>query len=516
MPIDPSIPLQVQPVKMESPINQLAMMESATKMQEMNRAIGEQNQLNEYLRSGADLSSAEGKRGLLNYGKTGIAHAKAMSDIEKSGLETRKLGFEIDEKKMNLFRERIGNLEFNPSPSNVQAHLEDSVKRGEISPEQAQQQYAQAMDVPEAKRAEYFRSLGTKVEERYKMNTVSANTNATNQTKLNIHNAGALNQANIADPYGISGIKPVLAGPSGVITNAPVANNLAPSTMPLNAPVTTSSVLGATTPVANAPKITVKEAIGQGLQGDAFLSTLPPTVQSKLKAIAEYRMAPIPAGSRAPGAQQMTELLSYAYPEYDAKNYHSMNTAQKAFTSGKQGNSTRYFNVVVDHLSTLSQLNDAIANGDMPLINTLANTISTQTGQPAPNSFDAVKRIVGDEITKAVIGAGGALGDRKEVADRLSAANSPAQFKGVVKAYTDLMAGQLSGLETQYKASTGKDDYREKFLTPNTRQALAGKSGTPNAASLPAGVGADWVLKTDAKGNKAYVSPDNSKFVEVK
>ena len=98
----------------------------------------------------------------------------------------------------------------------------------------------------------------------------------------------------------------------------------------------------------------------------------------------------------------------------------------------------------------------------------------------------------------------------------MSAANSPAQFKGVVKAYTDLMAGQLSGLETQYKASTGKDDYREKFLAPNTRQALAGKSGTPNAASLPAGVGADWVLKTDAKGNKAYVSPDNAKFVEVK
>jgi hypothetical protein len=37
-----------------------------------------------------------------------------------------------------------------------------------------------------------------------------------------------------------------------------------------------------------------------------------------------------------------------------------------------------------------------------------------------------------------------------------------------------------------------------------------------NTSNLPAGVGADWVLKTDAKGNRAYVSPDNSKFVEVK
>ncbi len=174
MPLDPSIPLQVQPLKLESPMNQLAMANEVMKMGEMNRSIGEQNQLNEYLRSGADLSSAEGKRGLLNYGKTGIAHAKAVSDIEKSGLETKKLGFEIDEKKMNLFRERIGNLEFNPSNANIQAHLEDSVKRGEISPEQAQQQFTQSTAIPLDQRPTYFRNMGAKVEERYKMNTVSA------------------------------------------------------------------------------------------------------------------------------------------------------------------------------------------------------------------------------------------------------------------------------------------------------------------------------------------------------
>jgi hypothetical protein len=39
---------------------------------------------------------------------------------------------------------------------------------------------------------------------------------------------------------------------------------------------------------------------------------------------------------------------------------------------------------------------------------------------------------------------------------------------------------------------------------------------SPSTNALPAGVGADWVLKTDAKGNRAYVSPDNSKFIEVK
>ena len=498
MPIDASIPLQVQPVKIESGANQLAMMESAAKMQEMTRQREVRNML-----SNVDPNSPDAMKQIWAYDPSmAMDFASKQAALKTAALTQQKTQGDIFANNVKQAKDALPGVIDQRSYDAWRENFKDKMPPGYTLPDQYSHQVKTGL-MYDAK--SYIDA-----------NVVSANTNATNQTRLNIHNAGALNQANIADPYGISGIKPVLAGPSGVITNAPVANNLAPSTMPLNAPVTTSSVPGSTMPVANAPKITVKEAIGQGLQGDAFLSTLPPTVQSKLKAIAEYRMAPIPAGSRAPGAQQMTELLSYAYPEYDAKNYHSMNTAQKAFTSGKQGNSTRSFNVVVDHLSTLSQLNDAIANGDMPLINTLANTISTQTGQPAPNSFDAVKRIVGDEITKAVIGAGGALGDRKEVADRLSAANSPAQFKGVVKAYTDLMAGQLSGLETQYKASTGKDDYREKFLTPKTRQALAGKSGTPNAASLPAGVGADWVLKTDAKGNKAYVSPDNSKFVEVK
>jgi hypothetical protein len=49
-----------------------------------------------------------------------------------------------------------------------------------------------------------------------------------------------------------------------------------------------------------------------------------------------------------------------------------------------------------------------------------------------------------------------------------------------------------------------------KKYNVDTSKKPAGTSG------LPAGVGPDWVLKTDAKGNRAYVSPDNSKFVEVK
>ena len=197
MPIDPSIPLQVQPVKMESPINQLAMMESATKMQEMNRSIEEQNRLNKYLQS-ADLTSPATRQELMKYGKTGLAYGKALGEQEKTGLETKKLGLEIDDKKMGLFKQRIADLAFNPSNANIQAHLEDSVKRGDITPEVAQQQYAQSTAIPMDKRANYFTEMGVKTEERYKM----AETRQHNRTTEGIAGANlAVNQQDLANKY---------------------------------------------------------------------------------------------------------------------------------------------------------------------------------------------------------------------------------------------------------------------------------------------------------------------------
>jgi len=49
----------------------------------------------------------------------------------------------------------------------------------------------------------------------------------------------------------------------------------------------------------------------------------------------------------------------------------------------------------------------------------------------------------------------------------------------------------LNGLEQQYTASTGKKDFRDRFLTPATRAALgaaAPASAAPAAAAASAGV----------------------------
>lgn len=166
MPIDASIPLQAKNVQFESPVNQLALMGEATKLGEMNRTIDEQNKLNEYLRSGADLASAEGRRGLVNYGKTGLAYGKALAEQDKLGLETKKLGVETKLKQLDVQREQFANLVFNPSDANITAHLQDSILKGELPQAQADQMLQKVMSMNIDQRKQFFTDMGMKAAER--------------------------------------------------------------------------------------------------------------------------------------------------------------------------------------------------------------------------------------------------------------------------------------------------------------------------------------------------------------
>lgn len=174
-------------------------------------------------------------------------------------------------------------------------------------------------------------------------------------------------------------------------------------------------------------------------------------------------------------------------PDYSAKDYMVGTKSEKDFATGKQGNAVRSFNVSIAHLDTLSSLSDAMDNGDLQLINKVGNMVSSQTGATAPVNFEAAKHIVADEIVKAVTGSAGALGDREAAAKTVDAANSPAQLKGVINTYKELMNGQLNGLRTQYKATTGKDDFDVKYLSDSAR-AMNHSSDKPAPSSAGGGL----------------------------
>jgi len=163
--------------------------------------------------------------------------------------------------------------------------------------------------------------------------------------------------------------------------------------------------------------------------------------------------------------------------------------AIKDFSTGKQGNSVRSFNTALEHINSLESLIPALDNGDVQIINKAKNAYAAATGKTAPTNFDATKKIVADEIVKAIIGGATALGDRDEAAKVINSQNSPAQLQGVIDHYKELMGGQLKGLEEQYKSSTGRNDFAQKYLTGHARKVrdeLYAKtdSSSPSTASL--------------------------------
>jgi hypothetical protein len=169
--------------------------------------------------------------------------------------------------------------------------------------------------------------------------------------------------------------------------------------------------------------------------------------------------------------------------------------ANTEFSTGKAGNSIRSFNVGISHLDTLGQLADAMGNKDTQAVNRIGNYFAIQTGSAAPTNFQGAKKIVGDEIVKAIVGAGGGVADREEASRIIDAANSPAQLKGAIKTVQELMVGQLGGLEQQYRVSTNRNDF-DKHLSPRAleiRRSHGGGAdhGSPTSSGgHPADIGA--------------------------
>ena len=287
--------------------------------------------------------------------------------------------------------------------------------------------------------------------------------------QLGVAQSGLGLRALAADPFNLAGAQDKFPLGAGGGAPAPVVAGAAPTTAPKVAPVAAPTLGGG--------KVSLNDAIKQGLKGNDLLAAMPAPLAAQVAAITDHRAAP-PARNTARG-DQLIQLVQMVDPTYDSTSYGTKAGVEKAFASGRAGDTVRSFGVIQNHLDTLAQAGAALQNGDTQLLNKAGNAIASWTGEPAPAGFDAVKRIVAGEIVKAVTGAAGALGDRNAVDAVINAASSPAQLNDVIQKYKALIEGQVGGFRQQYKAGGGAKDFDTVFL---------GRTGTPAATAPAAGV----------------------------
>lgn len=238
-------------------------------------------------------------------------------------------------------------------------------------------------------------------------------------------------------------------------------------------------------------------AAGAGKRGADYLKTLSPQYQDLVQGLAEGRINPTSLSTKGGHREQILGMVAQYDPTYNQYDVGNINKAVRDFSTGKQGNNVRSFNVALEHLDTLKELGDAMKNSDVPKVNELKNWWKTNTGQEAPADFNAAKQLVADEVVKAIVGTGGGVHDREEAAKTINAASSPEQLSGVINTYKSLFGGQLVGLEQQYSAATRRNDFRSRFLTEKGREAAnlghpQAVPGMPAAPQLTGGAAGGW------------------------
>lgn len=213
-----------------------------------------------------------------------------------------------------------------------------------------------------------------------------------------------------------------------------------------------------------------------------------------VKGVAENRIPISSVSTRGGHREKIISMVAQYKPDFDAKEYSTQSAGEKGFTTGRQGQAVASFNVAINHLSTLDKVARALDTSDSATLNKLQQSASREFGGADITNFESVKKIVADEIVKAVVGGGttgGALADRKALEENIRAANSPAQLQGVITMYKELMRGQLEGKEKQYEAATGKKDFSERLLTKDAREEYSKSKSGSSEKQYPQGITTD-------------------------
>lgn len=225
---------------------------------------------------------------------------------------------------------------------------------------------------------------------------------------------------------------------------------------------------------------------GQGEKGDAFLATLPPQTAQAVKAVGDYDMDPTSLLSRGTlqARAQFLSLVKEYNPDFDVKEYKARAGAVMDFSKGPTARSIQSFNTLTTHLDLLGQMVTALGNGNNKAPNAIKNAWQEQTGQTMPTDFEGVKTIVGDELVKAILGSGGALGDREAAQKSLDRANSPAQLNSLIDKYQKLAGGQLEGFRKRYESTTGRKDF-DRYLLPSAKRQFQTGGDQGSGGSAP-------------------------------
>src|SRR6185312_13102060 len=116
---------------------------------------------------------------------------------------------------------------------------------------------------------------------------------------------------------------------------------------------------------------------------------------------------------------------------------------------------------------------DALHNGNMTPLNKIATAYNINIAGKTPEAaFKLIVNRVGPEIANAYIPGGGGEHERIANAADFDVNLPPQTLHNNAAETVKLLRSKVSALETQYKNTVGRDDFSQRFLTPQANEAF--------------------------------------------
>lgn len=222
-----------------------------------------------------------------------------------------------------------------------------------------------------------------------------------------------------------------------------------------------------------------------------------PNNYASLYGAAHYKVNPNTFPSRPynrPGAppqmgkdQAASFIRTFINPNWDENNYAAVHKMEDEFASTRQntaGGNLIAFNTATGHLGQLYNAATALKNGNVPLLNQLAQEIGVQTGKSAPVVYNGIRTALVGELGKTFKGAAPDVPEMDEITTTLNNAQSPQQAADLAKTYAHLMLTKAGSQVAHYYSYTG--ELPPQTIDPNAAKVYAAMGINPQEV-LPAG-----------------------------
>lgn len=215
----------------------------------------------------------------------------------------------------------------------------------------------------------------------------------------------------------------------------------------------------------------------------ATIDAVPASIRGRVQQIIDYRGAMPPAGRNNPTNNAIAYWVNALDPKHDDTTFPARNKLMTAYTSGKEATQINAVNTAMGHVGVLGDAIDALNNTNVPALNAVANKLGIAIGNTPATTFKTIVNRVGPELAAAYIQGGGGEGERGTTAGDFSVNKGTDQLKANVGITAKLLRSKIGSLENQYKQTMQRDDFQDRFITPEAQAALDKWSPKGRAAS---------------------------------